>query len=401
MKTWTNPASIWLVSCCVLAVPRTARPAAPRPPLDAVALQAIEHARDPSGVAAAFANGIALDRSDPKLYAAYVARMVELGLPELAYRQAQALTILQPGNGLALGVIACVDARRGRMAEAITDINLAGQFAPENTFVAHTAGELLAWYDVKADQTTLTERDQQGVERLRALLAKQMAFSGAYEAACKGYRAQAGAELPPAQAAPGQYAPFAQNRPAPPGPAPQPALQGGLGAPLGYAAPAGGLPYYPYPAYYPYPPYSDSFSDWAPQFSEDWGPGWEAPAPETVVLFGESGYGGWPWQTGAGERDRGWTTASRASGVGRIHYDFNYVAPPGREPLAPYRQAPAFGGFQAPAFGGSQAPAFGGSQAPAFESPGGNREGSIEGGGHGSAARRVGHGGRHAGGGHR
>ena len=206
--------------------------------MDALAIQAIQQAADPSAVATAFANGIALDRSDAKLYAEYLARMVDFGRPELAYRQAQALTILQPGNGLALGVVAYLDARRGRMADAITDINLAGQFAPGNRFVAHTAGELLAWYDLKADQTTLTEKANHGVARIRALLAKQVAFAGAYDTACKAYRAHARTELPPAQAASGQYARALQTPPAPPVPAPllgprapQLALQGDLVAP--------------------------------------------------------------------------------------------------------------------------------------------------------------------------
>lgn len=138
MKSWTKSAGIWLIPCWVVGTARTAWPASTHPPVDAVAIQAIQHAPDPSAVASAFANGMALDRSDPELFAAYVARMVEFGRPELAYRQAQALTILQPGNGLALGVVAYADARRGRMAEAITDINLGGQFAPENPFVART-----------------------------------------------------------------------------------------------------------------------------------------------------------------------------------------------------------------------------------------------------------------------
>ena len=89
-------------------------------------------------VVTAYANGIALDRSDPKLHEAYVARMVDLGLPELAYHQAQTLTTLQSSNGLAWGVVAYVDARRGQMADAISAINLASQFAPENAFVAHS-----------------------------------------------------------------------------------------------------------------------------------------------------------------------------------------------------------------------------------------------------------------------
>jgi hypothetical protein len=360
--------------------------------VDAVAIEAIQHAPDPSAVATAFANGIALDRSDPKLYAAYVARMVDFGLPGSAYRQAQALTTLQPGNGLALGVIAYMDARRGRMADAITDINLAGQFAPENRFVAHTAGELLAWYDVRADQTTLTEKARQGVARIRALLAKQVAFTGAYETACKAYRAQPKAEAPPALAAPGQSAPVAQARRAPPVPAPQPALQGGLIAAPGYAAPVVA------PPYYPYPDYADSYYDWAPDFGDVWGPGWIAIAPGSALTSADIRS---HRRTGAGER--GWTSATRPGGTGRIYYDFNYAAPPTAAPsaggFAAYREVPLYNGplysapreappgresvtqnRQAPAFGGFQAPAFGGYQAPAFESHGGNREDSLEGG---------------------
>jgi hypothetical protein len=278
MKTWPKPADTWLISCCVLATTRGAWAESTPDPWDAAVVQAIQQAPDPSAVVTAFANGIALDRSDPELYEAYVARMVDFGLPELAYHQAQALTTLQPGNGLALGVIACVDARRGRMADALWAISLAGQFAPENKFVAHTAGGLLAWYDPKANKTTLPENAKAGLGKIRALLAKQIAFTGAYDAACRAYQAQAKAEAQPAQAAPGQYAPAPQIPGAPQAPAvpaapppPQVPLQGDLVAPMGYAAPAAPPPCYP--------DYADAYSDWAPDSCDDWGPGWIAPAP--------------------------------------------------------------------------------------------------------------------------
>src|SRR5262245_54620247 len=47
----------------------------------AAALQAIQQAADPSAAVAAYANGAAVDRNDPKLSEAYVVRMVDLGLP--------------------------------------------------------------------------------------------------------------------------------------------------------------------------------------------------------------------------------------------------------------------------------------------------------------------------------
>ena len=46
------------------------------------AIQAIQQASDPSAAVAAYASGFADDRNNPKLYEAYVTRMVDLGLPK-------------------------------------------------------------------------------------------------------------------------------------------------------------------------------------------------------------------------------------------------------------------------------------------------------------------------------
>ena len=117
-------------------------------------------------------------------------RMVDLGLPELAFHQAQTLTTLQSDNGLAWGVVAFVEARRGNMAEAISAINLAGQFAPTTPLVERTAGEIMAWYDIKADKATLSENAHRGLATIRRLLEKSPEFANAYETARKAYQAQ-------------------------------------------------------------------------------------------------------------------------------------------------------------------------------------------------------------------
>lgn len=165
----------------------------------AAAIQAIEQASDPSATVAAYANGAAIDRNDPKLSEAYVIRMVDLGLPELAFHQAQTLTTLQSNNGLAWGIVAYVEARRANMAEAISAINLAGQFAPTSPLVERTAGEIMAWYDIKADKTTLSENAQRGLATIRQLLDKYPDFADAYETAKKAYQAQAKAPEQPAE----------------------------------------------------------------------------------------------------------------------------------------------------------------------------------------------------------
>jgi hypothetical protein len=263
MRSWRKWLTV-LAGCGAVFLVGTVR--AESPPADtATAIQAIQQAPDPSAVVAAFANGTAVDRNSPKLYDAYVARMVDLGLPEMAYHQAQTLTTLQSDNGLAWGVVAFVDARRGQMPEAMAAINVAGQAAPDNKFVAHTAGELAAWYDFKADKTTVPDNTRNGFIKVRAILAQQATFKDAYANAEKAYQAQTEPAQPaPTQTSPGtapQYAPTQQVPPASQVPMAPSADTGQPVAPDTYAGPAA----YPdssyYPAYY------------------GWGPGWYSPSP--------------------------------------------------------------------------------------------------------------------------
>ncbi len=231
-------------------------------PAHAAAIQAIQQAPDPSAVVSAYANGIALDRYDAKLYEAYVARMVDLGLQEMAYHQARMLTSLQFSNGLAWGVVAYVAARRGQMPEAVSAINLAGQFAPENQFVAHTAGELVAWYDLKADKTALSEHAKHGLAKVRLYwpnksLSPALTRPPARHTRPKPNRNSSQPSLRLAKPhhprlRQGNMRPRSRFPDAPLVPtapvaplAPQAASESDLVAPLGYAAPAPAPDYYP------------------------------------------------------------------------------------------------------------------------------------------------------------
>jgi hypothetical protein len=244
--------------------------AAPVAPAD-TAILAIQQAPDPSAVISAYANALSQERNNPELYNAYVSRMVDLGLPEMAYHQAQTLTTLQSDNGLGWGVVAYVDARRAQMPEAIAAINQAGQYAPDNKFVQHTAGELVAWYDLKSDQSTLSDNAKAGLARIRQLLAQRPDFVEAYSTAQKAYQTEA--STAPAAQLPANSAP--QNTSMP-----QAVVTPDLGsyetAPLGYTAPV--APVYS-PDYGYAPDYSGAYLDWGPSYCNDWGPGWVAPAP--------------------------------------------------------------------------------------------------------------------------
>src|ERR1017187_6574455 len=255
-----------------------------QPATVAAAIQAIQQAADLSAAVAAYGRSLALTANDPKLHEAYVVRMVDMGLPEMAYHQAQTLTTLQPNNGLAWGVVAYVDARRGQMLEAVSAINLGGQFSPNNKFVAHTAGEILAWYDLKADKTKLPDSAKDGLTRVRSLVDKQPAFTEAYETARKAYQAQTSAAQTPApEAAAGAASTAPAQAATSASPTPQSAY-----APQAIAAPQAASPYdqvaapdYVLPPAVPAytPEYDPSYYDMGPDYCYDYGPGWIAPTP--------------------------------------------------------------------------------------------------------------------------
>lgn len=267
MKSWLRfPIFVGLIAWVFASAWAGAAPAS-----DVTAsIRAIQQASDPSAVVAAYANAEAIARNDPSVIDAYVTRMVDLGLPELAYHQAQTLTTLQSNNGLAWGVVAYVDARRGDMPEAISAINLAGQAAPQNQFVQRTAGEIIAWYDIKADKSKLPEKAEEGLTKIRGLFEKNPAFTTAYDTAKSAYEAQTRAEETPPQTSPSEAQ--APSEYAPPT---QPV------APSGYTAPAA-----PPPVYYP-------------DYAYDWGPTWVQPAPwwwwQPVGFFG--GFDFFPFST--------------------------------------------------------------------------------------------------------
>lgn len=248
------------------------------------AIQAIQQAPDPSAAVAAYANGFAADRNNPKLLDAYVVRMVDLGLPEMAFHQAETLTTLDSNNGLAWGVVAYVNARRTDMPEAISAINLAAKLVPDNKFVVHTAGEIVAWYDFRSDKSKLPDNSKDGLEKIRALLGKQTTFTEAYNNARTAY--QNNPVTPPPQGpTPPASTPSAAGVPN----APQAPV-----APLAPAAPQAqveSVPPLTPPAYYEQPPvYYEPppiyYADYYPvsyaspyYYYAGWGPGWIAPTP--------------------------------------------------------------------------------------------------------------------------
>jgi hypothetical protein len=252
----------------LVSAPATARQPKDRSPKEkkpdqsellATYIRTVEQAPDPSAAIMAYANGYAIDRSSIKLEGAYVGRMVDFGLPEMAFHQARRLVSLDPTNGTAWGVLAYVNAKQAQMPDALFSMVQAVQWSPKSGFVHRTAGELLAWYDRNAAQVKITDSLKQSLERLRKGLGDVKAFNDSYSRAKAALEKNAreqptSSSRPASQAVGGEYTdPSDEYSEEPTTPAPPSVTY-----------------VYPPDATYVYPPY-DAYGGWpgvyAPEFA--------------------------------------------------------------------------------------------------------------------------------------
>src|SRR5262245_31375416 len=160
--------------------PAPAAPTAPAAP-KSDGVDAIAKAPDPSTAIAAYAEAHAAAPNDPAVDVAYVRKMVEFGLPEMAEKQAKAVTEHDPKNGVAWAVRGFMDAKRGDLPNALKRVATAARLAPGDAFVMRTAGQLVAWYDIRADRAALGDEVGASVEEMR----KGLSGRTVYEEACR------------------------------------------------------------------------------------------------------------------------------------------------------------------------------------------------------------------------
>lgn len=147
---WLLTAAIALGATFAMAQPST-NTSPPAPAADVGQhIKAIQSAADPSAAIEAFSSGVAVDNRNVPLIEAYVRKMIDFRMPQMASRQAQQLLALEPNNGLAQAVMAYISAAKGQMQGAFADERLAVGAAPNDPFVIAVAAQLLAWYDVNA-----------------------------------------------------------------------------------------------------------------------------------------------------------------------------------------------------------------------------------------------------------
>ncbi len=190
--------AIFLTAVLVLAGPAVAAAGAV-----SAEIQAIRGAIDPSTAVTAYAAGVSINPDSVELHEAYVRRMVDFGLAELAYEQAWSLVALDPDKALGWAVIAFVSAQKGHMTDAFSAAVLAADGLADDPFVGHLAGQLTAWYDKQSDKSALGEELGQGAAELRSKLGDKEAFKQGYEDAKAAFEAEPSesepAETPPAE----------------------------------------------------------------------------------------------------------------------------------------------------------------------------------------------------------
>lgn len=171
-------------------------PATPPPEGQAVnpiaqSVQAIQSAKDPSEAIDALSRGMAVDSKSIDLYQAYLRKMVEFRVPQMAARQAQQLLALDPRNGLAWAVMAYNLAGNGQMDRAFADGALAVSGAPRDLFVISVAAQLLAWYDTNVNKPAITKTVRDNALIIRNTVGNSVAFQDAYKEALSALQQQA------------------------------------------------------------------------------------------------------------------------------------------------------------------------------------------------------------------
>jgi hypothetical protein len=188
------------------AVAPPAQSSAPAPV--GTGLQAIQQSADPSAAIAAYADASAGDHSSGKPEAVFVNKMVDFGMPEMAFHQAEIVANLDPANGRAWAVLAYVSAKRNQMPTALSDVAQAAQRTAGDAFVQRTAGELLAWYDLNFTTVTIPDALKVSLDAVRKQMADQKPFAEAYQQAkdalSQSQQAEAGTTEPPPPAPPAE-----------------------------------------------------------------------------------------------------------------------------------------------------------------------------------------------------
>ena len=156
-------------------------------------LKVIRESDDARTVMRTYTRALAVSRDNAELHRAYVRRMLQFGLPQIAQHAARELVRLQLADGIAWGVLGYMHGRRGELADAFVATLQAAERIPYDPSIQNNAGQLVAWYDFEPDRPRVPDAARRTLAKLRELLAKAKPFERAYEGLKVAYGQQTGA----------------------------------------------------------------------------------------------------------------------------------------------------------------------------------------------------------------
>ena len=167
--------------------PAVSPPGKPRADITPL-IEAIRTADQPAQAIAAYARANALDRNNIELLNAYLRRMLQLGLPQVAWYPANVLVHLSPDNGMAWAVVGYMHGRDGRLSGAFSATVRAIDRLEDNRSVLFNAGQLAAWYDHQQVPPEVSHVARRILDDRRKQLAENAFFQRGYEAISKAYK---------------------------------------------------------------------------------------------------------------------------------------------------------------------------------------------------------------------
>lgn len=150
-------------------------------------IETVRTADQPSQAIAAYARANALDRNNIELLNAYLRRMLQLGLPQVAWYPANVLVHLSPDNGMAWAVVGYMHGRDGRLSGAFSATMRAIDRLEDNRSVLFNAGQLAAWYNHQQIPPEVSHVSRRILDDRRKQLAENAFFQRGYEAISKAY----------------------------------------------------------------------------------------------------------------------------------------------------------------------------------------------------------------------
>jgi hypothetical protein len=140
----------------------------------------ISKAKTPSDAVAAYAQAYKETGDSISTNRAFVARMIDFGVPDMATTQAQSLSA-NVNEGMPWAVLAFASARADKLGDAVMQIQTAAKMSPNDEFVVRTAGQILAWYDVRQPTADFPQAVQTAAEDVRERLGSRKVFNDAYD----------------------------------------------------------------------------------------------------------------------------------------------------------------------------------------------------------------------------